>query len=92
MGRLEGTTVDKFLEGEEDDAETVDVILRPRVYFRLLQYDKGCFADAPDIIAPAVTPALLSREGFLYPTPTTSIPRDLFEPLSKGTFPIGEIG
>ncbi|EKN2612016.1 ATP-binding protein, partial [Escherichia coli] len=40
---------------------------------------------------PLVTPALLSREGFLYPTPVTSIPRDLLEPLPKGAFSIGEI-
>ncbi len=39
-----------------------------------------------------MTPALLSREGFLYPTPATSIPRDLLEPLPKGAFSIGEIG
>ncbi|EKS3962600.1 ATP-binding protein, partial [Escherichia coli] len=45
----------------------------------------------PDIVTPLVTPALLSREGFLYPTPVTSIPRDLLEPLPKGAFSIGEI-
>lgn len=28
----------------------------------------------------------------LYPTPATSIPRDLLEPLPKGAFSIGEIG
>lgn len=39
-----------------------------------------------------MTPALLSREGFLYPTPATSIPRDLLEPLPKGAFSIGDIG
>ncbi|EFD1696130.1 DNA helicase, partial [Escherichia coli] len=49
-------------------------------------------AGAPDIVTPIVTPALLSREGFLYPTPATSIPRDLLEPLPKGAFSIGEIG
>ncbi|EEY0148150.1 DNA helicase, partial [Escherichia coli] len=48
-------------------------------------------AGAPDIVTPLVTPALLSREGFLYPTPVTSIPRDLLEPLPKGAFSIGEI-
>ncbi|EJS7310087.1 AAA domain-containing protein, partial [Escherichia coli] len=60
-------------------------------YFRLLQHGKDRSAGAPDIVTPLVTPALLSREGFLYPTPVTSIPRDLLEPLPKGAFSIGEI-
>lgn len=90
-GRLDETIVGKFFEGEKDDVETVDVILRPKVYFRLLQRGKDHSAGAPDIVTPIVTPALLSREGFLYPTPATSIPRDLLEPLPKGAFSIGEI-
>ncbi|EGT6706876.1 DNA helicase, partial [Escherichia coli] len=81
----------KFFEGEKDDVETVDVVLRPKVYFRLLQHGKDRSAGAPDIVTPLVTPALLSREVFLYPTPVTSIPRDLLEPLPKGAFSIGEI-
>ncbi|EFQ8887809.1 ATP-binding protein, partial [Escherichia coli] len=80
-----------FFEGEKDDVETVDVVLRPKVYFRLLQHGKDRSAGAPDIVTPLVTPALLSREVFLYPTPVTSIPRDLLEPLPKGAFSIGEI-
>ncbi|EPL1118264.1 TPA: ATP-binding protein [Citrobacter freundii] len=90
-GRLDEAIVGKFFEGEKDDVETVDVILRPKVYFRLLQHGKDRSAGAPDIVTPIVTPALLSREGFLYPTPATSIPRDLLEPLPKGAFSIGEI-
>lgn len=91
-GCLDEAIVSKFFEGEKDDVETVDVILRPKVYFRLLQHGKDRSAGAPDIVTPIVTPALLSREGFLYPTPATSIPRDLLEPLPKGAFSIGEIG
>lgn len=90
-GRLDEAIVSKFFEGEKDDVETVDVVLRPKVYFRLLQHGKDRSAGAPDIVTPLVTPALLSREGFLYPTPVTSIPRDLLEPLPKGAFSIGEI-
>ncbi|HAL1690699.1 TPA: helicase, partial [Escherichia coli] len=90
-GRLDEAIVSKFFEGEKDDVETVDVVLRPKVYFRLLQHGKDRSAGVPDIVTPLVTPALLSREGFLYPTPATSIPRDLLEPLPKGAFSIGEI-
>lgn len=34
-GRLDEAIVSKFFEGEKDDVETVDVVLRPKVYFRL---------------------------------------------------------
>lgn len=90
-GRLDEKSVSKFFAGEKDDVTTVDVILRPKVYFRLLQHGKERTAGAPDIVTPIVTLARLSREGFLYPTPATSIPRDLLEPLPKGAFSIGEI-
>lgn len=63
-GRLDEAIVSKFFEGEKDDVETVDVVLRPKVYFRLLQHGKDRSAGAPDIVTPLVTPALLSREGF----------------------------
>ncbi|EOU7624161.1 hypothetical protein ACODMP_004192, partial [Shigella flexneri] len=58
-GRLDEAIVSKFFEGEKDDVETVDVILRPKVYFRLLQHGKDRSAGAPDIVTPIVTPALL---------------------------------
>ena len=35
-GRLDEAIVSKFFKGEKDDVETVDVVLRPKVYFRLL--------------------------------------------------------
>lgn len=38
-----------------------------------------------------MTLAKINREGFLFPTSTTVIPRDLLEPLSHGSFSIGEI-
>lgn len=91
-GRLDEAIVSKFFKGEKDDVETVDVILRPKVYFRLLQHGKDRSAGAPDIVTPIVTPALLSREGFLYPTPATSIPRDLLEPLPKEHFRLVRLG
>ncbi|WP_312229427.1 AAA domain-containing protein [Pseudescherichia sp.] len=90
-GRLSEEMVTALFAGERDDVKTVEVVLRPHVYFRLLQHGKERTAGAPEVITPLVTSAVVNREGFLFPTPATSIPRDLLEPLPKGSFSIGEI-
>lgn len=90
-GRLDEKIVREFFEGEEDDVKTVEVLLRPQAWIRLIKHGKEQTSGAPGIITPLVTSALLNREGFLFPTAPATIPRDLLEPLPKGTFSIGEI-
>ena len=90
-GRLDEEIVSAFFEGEVDTVKTVEVILRPEAWIRLIQHGKERMAGAPGIVTPLVTSALLNREGFLFPTGETTIPRDLLEPLPKGTFSIGEM-
>ncbi|WP_312282616.1 AAA domain-containing protein [Pseudescherichia sp.] len=90
-GRLSEEIVSALFTGERDDVKTVDVVLRPKVYFQLIKHGKERTAGAPEVITPLVTSAVVNREGFLFPTPATSIPRDLLEPLPKGALSIGEI-
>ncbi|MDC9623597.1 AAA domain-containing protein [Xenorhabdus sp. XENO-7] len=90
-GRLDEEIVRRFFEGEGDAVKTVEVLLRPKAWIRLLKHGKERMAGAPGIVTPLVTSALLNREGFLFPTAPTTIPRDLLEPLPKGTFSIGEM-
>ncbi|MCE9885998.1 AAA domain-containing protein [Obesumbacterium proteus] len=90
-GRLKEEIVSAFFEGEVDTVKTVEVILRPQAWIRLIQHGKERMAGSPGIVTPLVTSALLNREGFLFPTGETTIPRDLLEPLPKGTFSIGEM-
>lgn len=90
-GRLNEEIVRAFFEGEGDTVKTVEVLLRPQAWIRLVQHGKERTAGAPGIVTPLVTSALLNREGFLFPTGATTIPRDLLEPLPKGTFSIGEM-
>ncbi|MFZ1873178.1 MAG: AAA domain-containing protein [Chania sp.] len=90
-GRLDEEIVRAFFEGEGDEVKTIEVLLRPKAWFRLLKHAKERTAGAPGIVTPLVTSALLNREGFLFPTSPTTIPRDLLEPLPKGTFSIGEM-
>jgi len=91
QGRLAEDIVQSFFEGEDEQVKTVEVLLRPQVWIRLLKHGKERTAGAPGFITPLVTSALLNREGFLFPTSPATIPRDLLEPLPKGTFSIGEM-
>ena len=90
-GRLDEEIVSAFFAGEDDTIKTVEVLLRPKVWIRLLQHGKQRTAGAAAIVTPLVTSALLNREGFLFPSAPTTIPRDLLEPLPKGTFSIGQM-
>lgn len=90
-GRLDEKVVCAFFKDEGDTAKTVEVLLRPQVWIRLLKHGKERTAGAPSIVTPLVITALLNREGFLFPTAPASIPRDLLEPLPKGSFSIGEM-
>lgn len=91
QGRLGEEIVQSFFEGEDEQVKTVEVLLRPQVWIRLLKHGKERTAGAPGIVTPLVTSALLNREGFLFPTSPATIPRDLLEPLPKGTFSISEM-
>ncbi len=91
QGRLSEEIVQSFFEGEDEQVKTVEVLLRPQVWLRLLKHGKERTAGAPGIVTPLVTSALLNREGFLFPASPATIPRDLLEPLPKGTFSIGEM-
>ncbi|AHF78770.1 Putative superfamily I DNA helicase [Sodalis praecaptivus] len=88
---LDEKIVHAFFKGEDDSVETVEVLLRPQVWFRLLQHGKERTAGAPSIVTPLVISARLNRKGWLFPKAPATIPRDLLEPLSKGTFSIGEM-
>ena len=57
----------------------------------LLKHGKERTAGAPGFITHPVTSVLLNREDFLFPVSPATIPRDLLEPLPKGTFSIGEM-
>ena len=89
-GRLDNTTTEYFFKDEQRDTNTVDVVLRPTVFNRLIKHGKERIAGSPYCVTPLVIIAKINREGFLFPISAT-IPRDLLEPLAYGSFSIGEI-
>jgi len=83
--------VDAYFSGEPDRIKTVDVVIRPQVYAARTEHGKQQSNGAPDIVTPLVTPAVLDRDGRLYPCRGTVVPRDLLEPLEHGSFAIGSV-
>lgn len=91
LGRLDNVITERFFYDEKSDVKTVDVVLRPKVFIRSIKHGKERLAGSPAFITPLVTLAKINREGFLFPTSITIIPRDLLEPIFHGSFSIGEI-
>ncbi|HHO9927608.1 TPA: DNA helicase, partial [Escherichia coli] len=90
-GQLDDEAIRAFFDGEGESVKTVEVVLRPQVWNRIVKHGKEQMAGAPAIITPLVTSAFLNREGFLFPVVSATIPRDLLEPLPAGHFSIGEL-
>ncbi|ALR08400.2 AAA domain-containing protein [Xylella fastidiosa] len=76
-------------EGEQ--VQTVEVVIRLKVYVLLLQHGTPQRAGNPKIVTPLVTQALLGRDGRIYPLAKTMICRDILEPLAGGHFAIGTV-
>ncbi|AIO68599.1 AAA domain-containing protein [Burkholderia oklahomensis] len=89
-GFLHEDTVTAFFSGEEDDTRFVEVVYRPLLYRAKVEH--GRIAEQlPELIAPIVTQALLSRDGCLLPKSDTIVPRDILQPLEAGAFSIGTV-
>ncbi len=76
---------------EAEQVQTVEVVIRLKVYVLLLQHGTPQRAGHPKIVTPLVTQALLARDGRIYPLARTMIPRDILKPLVGGHFAIGTV-
>ncbi|HHW4679401.1 MAG TPA: hypothetical protein ACQGQH_08195 [Xylella sp.] len=74
---------------EPEQIQTVEVVIRPKVYTLGLEHGTSKQTGTPAIVTPIVASALLARDGRIYPLTRTMIPRDLLEPLAQGHFSIG---
>lgn len=77
----------------DEEAQTyfVEIVLRPEVYCAPLQHSVVAENGNPLIITPIVTPARLYRDGRIYPSAQTIMPRDILEPIDEGSFSIGSV-
>lgn len=90
-GRLDAELTASLFEGEADDAEIVAVLLRPYVYECRLSHGKRSDIGYPEIVTPVVATAVVDRQGRLFPLDFTVVPRDLMEPLDRGSLSVGTV-
>ncbi len=90
-GILHEDVVAQLFEGEAEDVQTVDIVLRPRVLILKLAHGQARRNAKPAFVAPLLSSAVLSRAGRLYPTGHTVVPRDLLEPLERPALVIGTV-
>ncbi|WP_115584950.1 AAA domain-containing protein [Xanthomonas arboricola] len=90
-GRVSQGLIDAYFAKEAKQTEFVEVIIRPKVYMSRIEHGKQRGTRTPAIVTPLITHAMLARDGRLYPLSRTIVPRDILEPLERGTFAIGEV-
>nr|BFD40970.1 AAA domain-containing protein [Pseudomonas sp. FFPRI_1] len=73
---------------EPETVATVKITLRPLVYKLRLEHGKAR-KGMPAVVTPLVCRVLVARDGRLYPTSQTLLPRDILEPLDQDSFTIG---
>ncbi|WP_298079498.1 AAA domain-containing protein, partial [uncultured Cardiobacterium sp.] len=83
--------VEKCFADEKAQTHFVEIVLRPEVYCAPLQHGVVAENGNPPIITPIITPALLYRDGRIYPSAQTIMPRDILEPIDEGSFSIGSV-
>lgn len=83
--------VEQCFADKKAQTRFVEIVLRPAVYCAPLQHGVVVANGNPPIITPIVTPALLYRDGRIYPGAQTIIPRDILEPVDAGSFTIGSV-
>ena len=76
---------------EKAGTRFVEIVLRPEVYCAPLQHGIVAENGNPPIITPIVAPARLYRDGRIYPSAQTIMPRDILEPIDEGSFSIGSV-
>lgn len=89
-GRVDASIVEEFFKDEKPECTAVDVMVRPFVYVARFEHGQERGGN-PEIVTPIVTAGELKRDGRLYLSGPSVVPRDLLEPLDQGTFAIGEL-
>ncbi len=89
-GRLPPRQSQELFDDRNENEGMVPIRLWPRVYARELSHGTARQDGLPDIIAPVVTEANVTRAGYILPG-RTLVPRDLLEPLTSGALSIGTV-
>lgn len=87
-GCLPAEQISLLFADEPAELPCLEITLRPLVYKSRLEHGKAR-QGRPAFITPVICRVLAARDGRLYPTSQTLMPRDILEPLDRGSFAIG---
>lgn len=90
-GCLDADLVATLFQDEKEDIEMVDLVIRPMVFLCLADHGQERRSFYPPVLSPLIGKARLRRDGKMYASAQTVVPRDLLEPLERGSFSIGLI-
>lgn len=90
-GRLDADTTRSLFATEPEQMKLVPVILRPYAFACHLNHGKRNASGLPEIVTPVVVKAVVDRHGRIIPLEHTVIPRDLLEPLDRGSLSVGAL-
>jgi hypothetical protein len=89
-GKVSSIIVTDFFKDEPEGVHTVSIVIRPKVFLSRFEHGKQSSA-IPAIMTPIISVGLLARDGKIYPSTKTFVPRDILEPLEQGSFVIGSV-
>lgn len=90
-GCLGDAEVTLIFKDEPADVETISITIRPYVYRALPEHGTPRGTGIPEVVTPIVSQAFVDRTGMIYPGSGTVIPRDILEPLERGSFSIADV-
>lgn len=90
-GRVNAELTQEFFKHARQNVEEVEVTIRPYIYHSRFEHGRARTGGIPKVVTPIVSQAVLDRHGRLYPNKNTVIPRDILEPLDKGSFSVGTV-
>jgi hypothetical protein len=90
-GRVDTELVQEFFKHSGQNIEEIEVTIRPYIYRSHFEHGKARAGEIPEVVTPIVSQAMLDRQGRIYPNQNTLIPRDILEPVDKGSFTVGAI-
>ena len=90
-GRVDAELTHEFFKHSKQGVDEVEITIRPYIYYSRLEHGRARSSGVPEVVTPIVSQALLDRQGRIYPNENTVIPRDILEPLDKGSFAVGAV-
>ncbi|WP_310614508.1 AAA domain-containing protein [Limnohabitans sp.] len=90
-GCVDAELTQELFKGTANDVDEIEITIRPFIYHSQLEHGLARSSGVPNVVTPIVSQAVLDRQGRIFPSENTVVPRDILEPLDKGSFSIGSV-